>query len=65
MDTSENSVAHRNFTALADAARKGRDDTDALNARVTRLEQMVAMQDGVLQELRGLVYSMRGTGATS
>jgi hypothetical protein len=65
MDTSENSVAHRNFTALAEAARTGRDLTDALSSRVALLEQIVAQQDVTINELRGLVYASRGTGATA
>ena len=65
MNTSENSVAHRNFTALADAARVGRDATDALVARVSTLEQIVAQQDTILHELRGAIYALRGTGATA
>lgn len=65
MDTSEGSVAHRNFTALAEAARVGRDLTDSLITRVAALEQVVARQDATINELRGLVYASRGTGATA
>jgi hypothetical protein len=65
MDVQEGSVAHRNFTALAAEAHSARVAADALTARVSLLEQHVAQQDAVINELRGAIYSMRGTGATT
>lgn len=65
MDTSEGSVAHRNFTSLADAIHLDRGVVAALTTRVDRLEHIVAQQEIALNELRGMMYAMRGTGPTT
>jgi chaperonin cofactor prefoldin len=65
MDVTEGSVAQRNFTALAEALREQRDLANSLRERIHVLERQVASQEQAITELRGMVYSMKGTGATT
>lgn len=54
----------KNAKALVEAQRAQRDETDALKARVIRLEKQILEAGIQLTQLRAIVMSQIGTGPT-